>query len=58
MTNDGVWFISDQGSEFRRLVWQSDEAGASPEIITRDLDWDVGGAAISNDRQSNRVRDQ
>ena len=49
--NDGVWFITDQGSEFRRLAWQSAEAGAEPEIITTDLDWDVSGAEISHDRR-------
>ena len=50
-TNDGVWFITDQGSEFRRLAWQPAAPGAEPEIITPDLDWDVSGAEISNDRR-------
>ena len=49
--NDGFWFVTDQGSEFRQLAWQSAEAGASPEIITGDIDWDVGGGAISHDRR-------
>jgi dipeptidyl aminopeptidase/acylaminoacyl peptidase len=48
---DGVWFITDQGNEFRRLAWQSAEAGAEPEIITTDLDWDVSDAAMSHDRR-------
>ena len=47
----GVWYITDQGSEFRRLAWQSEAAGAPAEIITDDLDWDVGGAVISDDRK-------
>ncbi len=47
----GFWFITDQGSEFRQLAWQSAEAGSRPEILTADLPWDVGGGAISNDRK-------
>ena len=49
--NDGLWFITDQGSEFRRLAWQSAEPGAGVEIVTTDLSWDVSGAEISNDRR-------
>jgi len=49
--NDGVWIITDQGSEFRRLAWQPAAAGAAPEFVTTDLDWDVAGTAISRDRR-------
>jgi len=49
--NGGVWFVTDQGSEFRQLAWQSAEAGAKPEIVTSDIQWDVGGGAISHDRR-------
>ena len=49
--NDGVWYVTDQGSEFRQLAWQPAEAGASPEIVTADISWDVGGGAISHDRR-------
>jgi len=48
--NDGFWYITDQGSEFRQLAWQSAEAGASVEVVTAGIAWDVGGAALSNDR--------
>ena len=48
--NDGIWYITDQGSEFRQLAWQSAEAGASAEIVTTGIAWDVGGAELSNDR--------
>jgi dipeptidyl aminopeptidase/acylaminoacyl peptidase len=48
--NGGVWFVTDQGSEFRQLAWQSAEAGAKPEIVTASIQWDIGGAAISHDR--------
>ena len=47
---DGVWYITDQGSEFRQLAWQSTAPGSKPEIITSGINWDVGGAQISNDR--------
>lgn len=49
--NGGVWFVTDQGSEFRQLAWQSAEPGAKPEIVTSDIHWDVGGGAISHDRR-------
>lgn len=47
----GFWFITDRGSEFRQLAWQAAEAGSTPEILTADLPWDVGGGAISHDRK-------
>ena len=40
--NDGFWFVTDQGSEFRQLAWQSSQAGAAPELVTRDIHWDIG----------------
>jgi dipeptidyl aminopeptidase/acylaminoacyl peptidase len=49
--SDGVWFVTDQGSEFRRLAWQSAVPGAEPEIVTPDLNWDVADASISHDRR-------
>ena len=49
--NDGVWFVTDQGSEFRRLAWQPAEAGAAVQIVTTDLEWDVSDAVISHDRR-------
>ncbi len=48
---DGVWYITDQGSEFRQLAWQSAAPGSAPQIITSGLNWDVRDAQISNDRQ-------
>jgi len=47
----GFWFITDQGGEFKQLAWQSTEPGASPEIISGDIPWDISGGAISNDRR-------
>jgi dipeptidyl aminopeptidase/acylaminoacyl peptidase len=48
---DGFWLITDQGSEFRQLAWQSLRPGAQPEIVTADIPWDVRSVAISDDRQ-------
>jgi dipeptidyl aminopeptidase/acylaminoacyl peptidase len=49
--NEGFWYVTDQGSEFRQLAWQPSVAGAEAEIITSDIPWDVGGGAISHDRR-------
>ena len=49
--NGGFWFITDQGGEFRQLAWQPMEAGAEPEIVTKDIPWDINGGAMSNDRR-------
>ena len=49
--NGGVWYVTDQGSEFRQLAWQPAEVGAAAEIVTSDINWDVGGGAISHDRR-------
>jgi Tol biopolymer transport system component len=47
---DGFWFITDQGGEFQRLAWQSLKPGATAEIITAEIPWDVDGGNISHDR--------
>jgi dipeptidyl aminopeptidase/acylaminoacyl peptidase len=49
--NDGFWFVTDQGSEFRQLAWQSSAPGGAPEIVTSDIHWDVGGGEMSHDRR-------
>ena len=48
--DQGIWFITDQGGEFRQLAWQPLEAGARAEIVTPDISWDVDAGAISHDR--------
>jgi len=50
-SGDGVWYVTDHGSEFRQLAWQSLAPGSTPEIVTTGIHWDVGGAQISNDRR-------
>ena len=49
--NDGFWFVTDQGSEFRQLAWQPSQPGAAAEIVTSDINWDVGGGEMSHDRR-------
>lgn len=49
--NNGVWFITDQGSEINRLAWQANEPGSAIEIVTADIPWNVIDAAISHDRK-------
>lgn len=48
--SDGVWLITDQGSEFNRLAWQPAAPGARPVIVTSDIPWGVSSATISHDR--------
>ena len=48
---DGFWLITDQGSEFARLAWQSNKAGSTPEIVTGEIPWNVTDGVISNDRK-------
>ena len=47
----GFWLITDRGSEFMQLAWQSLEAGAEPEIVTGDIPWNVSEATVSHDRR-------
>jgi dipeptidyl aminopeptidase/acylaminoacyl peptidase len=47
----GFWFITDQAGEFLQLAWQSATPGATAEIVTSDIPWDINGGAISNDRR-------
>ncbi|MGB5256980.1 MAG: prolyl oligopeptidase family serine peptidase [Woeseiaceae bacterium] len=50
-SSDGIWLITDQGGEFRRLAWQAAEPGAGPEIITGNIPWGVSTAVVSHDRR-------
>ena len=49
--DDGFWLTTDRGGEFTQLAWQPAEPGAEVEIVTGDIPWDIGGAAISHDRR-------
>ena len=46
----GVWLITDQGGEFNQLAWQRAVPGATPEIVTASIPWNVSSAVISHDR--------
>ena len=48
--DEGFWFVTDQGGEFRQLAWQPMAEGAAAEIITHDIPWDVSTGTISHDR--------
>jgi dipeptidyl aminopeptidase/acylaminoacyl peptidase len=48
--SDGVWLITDRGSEFRKLAWQPATTGVEPVIITADIPWGVTSAVMSHDR--------
>lgn len=49
--SEGFWFITDAGGEFQQLAWQSLLAGATPEIVTGDISWDVSDGVVSHDRR-------
>jgi dipeptidyl aminopeptidase/acylaminoacyl peptidase len=49
--SDGYWLITSRGSEFQRLAWQPLAPGADVEVVTDEIDWDVTGAVISEDRE-------
>ena len=44
----GIYFVSDEGSEFRRLRYR-DLAADSDTVLTGDIPWDVGELALSGD---------
>jgi dipeptidyl aminopeptidase/acylaminoacyl peptidase len=48
--DEGFWFVTDQGGEFRQLAWQPVAEGAAAQIVTADIPWDVNSGTISHDR--------
>ena len=46
----GFWLVTDRGSEFRRLAWQALKPGATPEVVTADIPWNVESVVFSEDR--------
>ena len=48
---NGLWLITNQGSEFSQLAWQAAVPGARPVIVTGDIPWSVSSATISHDRR-------
>jgi len=49
--NDGVWLITNQGSEFERLAWRSTRPGGPLKVLTEEIPWNVTDATISHDRK-------
>ena len=49
--NNGFWLLTNQGSEFDRLAWQSLDPGATPEVVTGDIPWNIREVVISPDRR-------
>lgn len=47
----GYWLITDQGGEFTQLAWQAVAPNSPIESVTKDIPWNIGNAAISNDRR-------
>lgn len=48
---EGFWLVTNQGSDFDKLAWQSLEPGAEVELVTADIPWNVSGVEISHDRR-------
>jgi len=48
---EGFWLITDQGSEFNQLAWQSLTPGSKPEIVTASISWNISNVVISHDRK-------
>jgi len=48
---EGFWLVTDQGSEFRQLAWQSLDPGSRPVIVTGGIPWDVDEVVLSEDRR-------
>lgn len=49
--DEGMFLVSDQTGEFKRLAWQSLAEGSVPKMITGDIDWDIDGLVLSKDRR-------
>ena len=48
---EGFWMITDQGSEFNQLAWQSLTPGSKPEVVTASIPWNISNVVISHDRK-------
>jgi dipeptidyl aminopeptidase/acylaminoacyl peptidase len=48
---EGFWMVTDRDSEFRRLAWQPLKPGATPQVVTADIPWNVESVAFSDDRR-------
>jgi dipeptidyl aminopeptidase/acylaminoacyl peptidase len=49
--NNGFWLLTNRGGEFDQLAWQSLDPGATPDVVTSDIPWNIREAVISADRR-------
>lgn len=49
-SDKGIWLTTDRFGEFNQLAWQSLQAGSSPEVITENINWDVEGLTLNEQR--------
>jgi len=52
---EGIYLLTDRGSEFARLAYQATEASAEPQILSDSIDWSVSTAEKSPDGTSAAV---
>ncbi len=45
----GLFYITDRDAEFSRLAYRTLEPGATEQIVTGDISWDVNGFQLSPD---------
>ena len=48
---EGFWLVTNQGSDFDKLAWQSLDPGAEVELVTDEIPWNVSSVQISHDRR-------
>jgi len=51
----GIYLLTDRGSEFARLAYQTLESGAEPQILSGHIDWSVSGFELAPDGASAAV---
>jgi len=52
---EGIYLLTDRGSEFARLAYQAIDASAEPQILSDSIDWSVSTAEKSPDGTSAAV---
>ncbi|MFK7956269.1 MAG: alpha/beta fold hydrolase [Lysobacterales bacterium] len=46
----GIYYLTDSGSPYARLAYKTLEPGATAQIITEDISWDVSSYALNDDK--------
>ena len=47
----GVWLTSDEGTDHRKLIWQSLASDGDRIVVTDAIDWSVDEVVLDNNRQ-------